>query len=263
MAVPLSISLDEILFQLALTGPQGELTAPMKALFWGEGAGGISSFVAGWVAGRGIGVIVLDGANRFDPYRVTSFARSAFIPPERLLKNIRIARAFTCYQMATLIGEKLPLLLEQEGAIQPESFPFPFRRSSRKPWVILLGPVTPFLDEDVPDKEIGPLFERALKKVEGMASKGVSFLLFQPSIPSNSKRGYLAKRLFQFSDLIWRIQLEDQGLNIVPLKELNYRDIPGGRLYGSLVTAKEGTKSQVPIVKQMAKTPMTDIPGTK
>ena len=50
---------------------------------------------------------------RFDPYRVSSFARKAVIPPERLLKRIRIARAFTCYQMATLIAEKLVSLLHQ------------------------------------------------------------------------------------------------------------------------------------------------------
>ena len=206
-------SLDEILFQLVLAHPQGGLTAPTKALFWGEGAGGISSFVAAWMAGRGMDVIVLDGANRFDPYGVSSFARSAVIPPERLLKSIRIARAFTCYQMATLIGEKLPRLFEEE-AMQPQWFPSPFR-SPRKPWAILLGPITTFLDEDVPDQEARSLFDRALSKAEGMASRRIPFLLFQPSIPSGSKRGYLLRRLFQFSDLIWRMELSDQGPKLI------------------------------------------------
>jgi len=203
--LPLSGSLDDVLFQLARAGPQGEFPAPAKALFWGEGAGDISSFVAGWIAGRGIDVIVLDGANRFDPYKVSSFARGAFIPPETLLRSIRIARAFTCYQMAALIGEKLPPLLEE---------------TSRKPWVILLGPITTFLDEDVPDKEIGLLFERTLGKMEGMASRGNPFLLFQPFIPSRSKRGYLMRRLFRFSDLVWRMSVDDEGLKAVVEKGL-------------------------------------------
>jgi hypothetical protein len=193
-------SLDEILFQLVLACPGRGLTASTKVLFLGEGIGGISSFVAGWMAGRGMSVIVLDGANRFDPYRVSSFARSALIPPERLLKRIRIARAFTCYQMATLIGEKLPLLLE--------AIP-------RKPWAILLGPATTFLDEDVPEMKARSLFDRALDKVEGMASRGVPFLLFQPSIPLHSKRGYLARRLFQFSDLVWKIDFDDRGPKLI------------------------------------------------
>ena len=71
------------------------------------------------MASKGMDVIVLDGANRFDPYMVSSVARRAMIPPEKLLKSIRIARAFTCYQMATLIEEKLvSLLIQGERSVQ-------------------------------------------------------------------------------------------------------------------------------------------------
>jgi len=197
-------SLDD-LFQLVLTHPKKGLKAPRKALFRGEGAGGLASFAAGWMAVRGMDVVVLDGANRFDPYRVSFFARSASIPPERLLRTIRIARAFTCHQMATLIGEKLPLLLEK-----------PLRRPS----VILLGPVTTFLDEDVPDQEAGTLFERGMGKAEAMASKGIPFLLFQPFIPSSSKRGYLVRRLLQFAELVWRVDLNGEVPNLILEKSL-------------------------------------------
>jgi hypothetical protein len=146
----------------------------------------------------------------------SSFARKAMIPPERLLKRIRIARAFTCYQMATLMGERLVSLLGQEGAAVPR----------QKLWVILLGPITTFFDEDVPEREVRPLFERSLKRVEEIAMEGIPFFLFQPSAVSknnlptsplvkrglmDSKRAYLTRRLFQFSNLVWRISLDDQG----------------------------------------------------
>ena len=202
---------DEILVQFTLSEPP---ISPKKILFWGERAGEISSYVAGWLAGKGIDIIVLDGANRFDPYMVSSFAKKALIPPEGLLKRIRIARAFTCYQMATLMGEQLPSLLRQGGTTaQP-----------KKPWVILLGPVTPFLDEDVPEREVRPLFERSLRKIEEMATEGTPFLLFQPNSPfakggmgglKDSKRMYFMRRLFQFSDLVWRICLEDQEPKVI------------------------------------------------
>ena len=66
-------------------------------------------------------------------------------------------------------------LLRREGVpAQPENR-----------WIILLGPVTPFMDEDVSEREVRPLFERSLKKIEEMAMKGVPFLLFQPSVFSN------------------------------------------------------------------------------
>jgi hypothetical protein len=179
--------------------------------------------VAGWLAGKGITVIVLDGANRFDPYTVSSLARRAWIPPEKLLKSIRIARAFTCYQMATLMGERLVSLVHARavGAIHESPL--------QKPWVILLGPLTTFLDEDVSEREVRPLFERSLRKIEGMASEGVPFLLFQSSGFSenppfakgrlgelrNSKRVYLMKRLFQFSNEVWRIDLDEEGPKMI------------------------------------------------
>jgi len=235
MDLPIGTSLDGILSQLTSTGPQVHSDSPRKILFWGEGVGGISSYVAGWIASKGIDVILLDGANRFDPYMVSSIARKALIPPERLLKKIRIARAFTCYQMATLMGEKLTCLLRQEEApAQPQ-----------KPWVILLGPVTTFLDEDVPEREVRPLFERSLRKVEEMAMKGIPFLLFQPPIfnpPSSSlakrrkggfmdsKRVYLTRRLFQFPDLVWKISLDDQGPKVVLEKGLELNIIENCKL---------------------------------
>ncbi len=218
----LPLTLDEVLSQV-------QSVTPRKVLFLGERVGEISSYVAGWLAGKGIAIIVLDGANRFDPYAVSSLARRAWISPEKLLKSIRIARAFTCYQMATLMGEQLTSLLRRERAAELR----------QKPWVILLGPLTTFLDEDVSEKEARPLFERSLKKIEGMASEGVPFLLFQSNPPNppqfrvvptlrkggeggfmNSKRAYLMRRLFQFSNLVWRISLEDQELKVILEKKI-------------------------------------------
>jgi hypothetical protein len=162
----------------------------------------------------------------------SSFARKALIPPERLLKRIRIARAFTCYQMAIMVGERLNDLLSQERATAQ-----PGNR-----WVILLDPVTPFMDEDVSEREVRPLFERSLRKIEEMALTGIPFFLFQPNVFSenppfppfakggvgglrNSKRAYLMRRLFQFSNLIWRISLEEQEPKVVLEKGLSFNII--------------------------------------
>ncbi len=222
MDYPVKQSFDEILLQLTGTRPSTHPVSLGKVLFWGERTGEISSYVAGWLAGKGIDVIVLDGANRFDPYMASSFARKVFISPEKLLKRIRVARAFTCYQMATLMGERLGSFLKEE---------------EKKLWVIILGPITTFLDEDMPEREVRPLFERSLKKIEEMVLRGIPFLLFQsnglsenPPFPPfakggtggfrNSKRIYLARRLFQFSNLVWRISLGDEGPRVILEKEL-------------------------------------------
>ena len=195
---------------------------PRKLLFCGEEAGGISSYGAGWMAGKGIDVIVLDGANRLDPYKVSFFAKKVLISPEILLKRIQIARAFTCYQMVTLIGEKLVSLLNARAvrtvhACTPKCGISVRRHESplQKPWVILLGLITPFLDEDVPEREVRPLFEKILKKMESLAAAGVPFFLFQPLDFIHSKRSYLGKRLFQFSDLVLRIDLDSEEPKMV------------------------------------------------
>ena len=229
-------SLDDVLSQLALD------SIPRRSLFWGDGMGGIASYVAGWMAEKDIDVILLDGANHFDPYMVSSFARKVWIPPESLLRKIRIARAFTCYQMATLMGERLVSLLRQEGiATLP-----------KKPWVIVLGPVTTFFDEDVPEREVRPLFERSLKRVEEMATAGIPFFFFQPSTSAfrqtgsqkgmrrltNSRREYLLRRLFQFSHRVWRIGLEDEGPKLILEKGLTEK---------SLSHSKEKASALIPL----------------
>lgn len=216
-------SLEEIMLQLTF---QGTPLLPGKVLFWGEGIGGIASYMAGWMAGNGMEVRVLDGANRFDPYMVSSFARKAVIPPERVLKKILVARAFTCYQMATLIER----LISFAGEIHDPPL--------RKPYVILLGPITPFLDEDVSEREAWLLFERALKRIGALGRRGVSFFLFQPSVSFNfsfckgragrgveSRERFLTKRLLQFSDLVWKISLEDQELRVALVKGADVKHI--------------------------------------
>lgn len=187
--------LEEILSRLTLNEIP---SVPKKILFQGEGTGGMASYTAGWMASRGIEVIVLDGANRFNPYIVSAFARRALIAPEEILKKIRIARAFTCYQMTTLM-ERLGFLLKTPGT-----------SPRQKIQVILLGLLNTFLDEDVPEREARLLLERTLNKMEEMSAGGVPFFFFQSPVSHHSKRAFLMKRLFQFSDLVWSVSLEEQ-----------------------------------------------------
>ncbi len=198
-----SVSLDEALLRI-------QFDLPGRVLFGGKGVGEVSSYVAGWMASHRSDVIVLDGENRFNPYTVAAFARKASLSPEGLLKRIRIARAFTCYQMATLMGEKLASSLRQDAISK-----------TQKPWIILLGPITTFLDEDVPEREVRPLFERSLRNIEILAGEGVSFFLFQGLIPSHAKRAYLMKRLIRFANLVLRIDLDDQGTKVILEKGMN------------------------------------------
>lgn len=56
---------------------------------------------AGVVAAGGR-VSLLEGANRFDPYKVVERGRALGLPPDDLLERIRLARAFTVHQLVAL-----------------------------------------------------------------------------------------------------------------------------------------------------------------
>lgn len=216
-------TLDEILVQVTTD----KLPLPPKrVLFVGEGVGRIASYMAGWMAVHGMEVIVLDGANRFDPYMVSSLARKVLIPPERVLKGILIARAFTCYQMANLIERLIPFAKGIHEA------------PLHKPRVILLGPITTFLDEDVSWREVWALFERSLKRIGKIEREGISFFLFQSSVYFNlsfpkgrvrreveSRERSLMKRLLQFSDLAWKVAVEDQELRMALVKGVDVKTL--------------------------------------
>ncbi len=55
------------------------------------------------VVARGGRLSLLEGANRFHPYRIAERMRALGVDPETALERIRLARAFTAYQMVALV----------------------------------------------------------------------------------------------------------------------------------------------------------------
>ncbi len=184
---------------LGLGGWDHSRASVPKTLFWGEGTVILSSYLAGLVAASGMKPIFVDGANGFDPYIVSHFARRHSLAPAHLLKEIVVARAFTCYQLFTLVRERL------ETMIGPH----------QNPLAILLGPITTLLDEDVPDQEVNFLFRGMLEKLDELNPKGLPFLLMQPPVPSRSRRGHLLRRLSRWSDVVLRAMSEEGKVKLV------------------------------------------------
>src|SRR5512139_3037225 len=59
-----------------------------KALIVGERPADLAVYLAAFAASLGFRVLVADGANSFDPYVVSKFARKEGFPLEELLKKI-------------------------------------------------------------------------------------------------------------------------------------------------------------------------------
>jgi len=60
--------------------------------------------------------IFIDGGNLFDPYHVAHYASKLGKDRETILSRVFVSRAFTSYQLAALIFEKLPELIDQRNA---------------------------------------------------------------------------------------------------------------------------------------------------
>ena len=52
-------------------------------------------------------VLWIDGGNSVNPYELSAICKRYRVPPEEVLHNITVSRAFTAYQMSTLIEDML------------------------------------------------------------------------------------------------------------------------------------------------------------
>jgi len=170
-----------------------------KALIVGERSVSFTVYLSAFAAFRGFKVLVADGANAFDPYVVSKFARTEGFPPDELLKKISVARAFTCHQLVTLIRERLePLVLPGTSCL-----------------VVFLGPCTMFFDEDVPGEEAALLFRKMMAKVQEMSQGGVFFLMSQPFHGFNKNRGFLLRELVRSADAVLKLKSSPDALQVV------------------------------------------------
>ncbi len=95
-------------------------------------------------------VLWLDGGNSFNPYRISELGRELGLNSEEILKNIYISRAFTCYQIMSLIFERL------NGAID----------SFDPDLIVITGLPGLFTESDLPSEEALRAFDSTIDELE-------------------------------------------------------------------------------------------------
>jgi len=120
--------------------PEG-FTGP--AVFAGDDTCLTVGLLAGLRAVRpGQPLLIVDGANAFDPFLVADLARKSGLQPGALLDQIRISRVFTCHQLEALVRERLQAAVQQFHA----------------PAVYFSGLLDPLLNEEAPAGEAARIF---------------------------------------------------------------------------------------------------------
>lgn len=98
--------------------------------------------------------VFIDGGNSFEAYSVSNYAIEHRIEPKLALSRIHISRAFTCFQLASLVTEKLPGALTRYDST-----------------LAIIADITElFQDPEIKDKqEAYRVFQRILRSLSAIA----------------------------------------------------------------------------------------------
>lgn len=148
-------------------------------------------------------VVFVDGGNSIDPHGIARVARRVGLERLDVLPRIRVARAFTCHQMATLLVDRLEEAIAESNARL----------------VVLSCLPGPFLDEDVPYGEAHQLFLRAMRRVrEVTAEHGTITVATNAGLAKLHRRRGIRRAVYEGADRAVKVQQLRRGVAITRLE---------------------------------------------
>jgi len=134
-------------------------------------------------------VLYLDGANQISPLLIARFARERGLEPSALNGLIRIARAFTCFQLTELI-RRVPRVL---GTFRADV-------------LILTALPDLYFDEDVQDRPARVSFEHALEGLRAVAPLQLCVAVFSDATSFKTKRRDFFQKLRNQANHILKVE---------------------------------------------------------
>ena len=148
-------------------------------------------------------VLYLDGANRFDPLLIARFARQRGLAPTEFDRLIRVARAFTCFQLTELLL-RAPKFLR--------AFPTDV--------VIVTALPDLYFDEDVSEREACSAFGRAVEGLRQVTCPQLAIGVFSDALSFHTPRRKFFPKLTAQADSVFRIEMQaDNRLTFQSVKE--------------------------------------------
>jgi hypothetical protein len=134
-------------------------------------------------------ILYLDGANQISPLLLARFARERGLDSSSVNSLIRVARAFTCFQLTELV-RRVPKTLE------------------KCPADVLIVTALPdlYFDEDVQDRPARASFEHALEGLQQLAPLPLSIAVFSDATSFKTKRHDFFKKLRNQADHIIKVE---------------------------------------------------------
>jgi hypothetical protein len=116
--------------------------------------------------------IFVDGGNTFRLYEVSRIAQLHHLNPQQVLQRIYISRAFTAYQMTSIILQKLKETVQKFN-----------------PKLVIISDIAGlFLDKDIPTREAKEIFNRLTIHLSEFAKENQIVIIATHLFHRNSKR---------------------------------------------------------------------------
>lgn len=151
-------------------------------------------------SGLGSSVVFVDGGNSFSPYLVAEIARGYGLDSRSILERIFVSRAFTAYQLSSLVLEKLE----------------PSLNGKRAKLLVVSDITSLFFDKDIPKTEAKDLFMKVGAKLSEIAAKKQTIVIATYFPERRSKRGlFFEAVLFGRSNVIVKFERRGKALSFV------------------------------------------------
>ncbi len=139
------------------------------------------------LGGLSSNIIFIDGGNTFRLYQVSRLAQLHHLDPKQALERIYLSRAFTAYQMVSLIMERLKGAAEKYNAE-----------------VVIISDIAGlFLDKDIPDEEAEQVFIQVVACLQTFARQNQIILIATyPSRQNSSRNDYLKTIICQKANVV-------------------------------------------------------------
>lgn len=139
-------------------------------------------------------LLIVDGANAFDPFLIADLARKFRIAPRAILDEIRISRVFTCHQLEALVRGRLQHAVQQFGSKA----------------VYFSGLLDPLLDEEVAPGEAFRIFSLLPSVLHGLVRGGVLTVCGCPPPQQVPGREHLFSALCQTAAWVFDVSRETE-----------------------------------------------------
>ena len=117
-------------------------------------------------------VIFIDGGNCFKLHQISRFARLHYFNPKKILKKIHITRAFTAYQITSLILEQLKGMVNRYKAKV----------------VIISDILSKSSNNKIDDEEINVIYNQVIRYLKRFAKKNnILVIITENGEPKNKK----------------------------------------------------------------------------